>query len=53
MIKRIVIITTLVIVLVSLNWFKELFAGDLNDLTPQQQEFLEKPRSCPSGEQEF
>jgi len=54
MIKRIVFIAALVIVLVSLNWFNELFASDLCDLTLQEYGMhLEKPWSGPGGGQRY
>ncbi len=40
--KRLLLFISLVIVLVSLNWFSELVAQDLDQLTPQQKEALLK-----------
>ena len=40
--KRLLLIVSLVIVLVSLNWFSEVFAGDIDNLTPEQKAILLK-----------
>ncbi|MEW6411214.1 MAG: SLBB domain-containing protein [Candidatus Zixiibacteriota bacterium] len=40
--KRLLFFITLVIVLISLNWFNELVAQDIENLTPQQKEALLK-----------
>ena len=38
--RKVITIAILVIILVSLNWFKVLVAGDLGSLTPEQREHL-------------
>ena len=56
MIKRVVFTVSLVIVLVSLNWFTELLAGEVDHLTlEQRQVLLKKLRSGsgPEGEQYY
>ena len=42
MIKRIIFFLTLVIILVSLNWFKSVFAQDLNNLSAEEKALLLK-----------
>ena len=44
MIKKIFLLTILVIVLVSLNWFKSVFAQDLSRLTDEQKNLIKQYR---------
>lgn len=49
--KRLLFIIAIVIVLVSLNWFHEVYAGELDNLTPEQKEaLLKKLRTQPNPE---
>ena len=51
MLRKILFIVSLVIVLVSLNWFNELLASDMDNLTVEQREaLLKKLRTPPAGQ---